>query len=1330
MTRQIFPLMLITILMGVWNVASAQNILTDAEPILENATEALSAGAVSVIPDNENGAESVQSIVPMNVPLAEPLMEVNTTDDADYFVLSLPPVQETLEPKLDVVVVCDTSATMNGKFREDQLSVLNDVVNSLNSPDRVQIFAADISTFPMVPSLSDPKSTEVQDGIAKLTKRTPLGSMDFGKAINAAKGAFDSASDATRVIVFIGQGSSRAKLIAAKDLADLGDALAKDHVSMDAVALGPNVDPTVLKTLASKSGGMVVSNEDANYADFPNMIRRKVAWTAGEPKHNFQAVYPVKVPPLRSDRETIVIGKANKGIGPGTFRFNLEDGNEESVNYVPQTVAGSNITEMVEKVEKSNGSWLPLENWNDYQNVNHLFDQKVDAILAQVDDLINGKTFDLDTADSIISEAVKKYPSNPEVLEYVRIIDDLKRQNADAVKTFITPETGELQREVIAQDVATQRARFQVQDEIGKARQVMANNPEEAIEILMAVQSQLSIKGLPPEDLDTLTKQVQSSIREAKSREEALAIKQAEDRTRLMEMRERQIALDNAKTEEQNIQQMMRRFDSLMDEGKYRDAEESAAAAVLAKDPDNQAAIVGTLTARYRGYEEQNRRVNVLRQKGFVDAFYQAELGAVPFPDDPPVVYPDSEVWKRLTEKRVEKYSSMDLAQQSPVDKKLMESLKEETSVSAFDTPLNEVIDKLKEQHGIEIQLDKTALEEESIDSEMPITLDVHGISLAAALRLMLTSNQMMYVIEDEVIKITTQTKAEESLSTRVYPVADLVIPIQNLPPMNGGMGGGMLGNNAGMGGMGGGFGGMMGGAGGGMGMGGMGMGGMGGGMGGFMNNGEALRRANAINKATGGAFFSFKEEVKPAKNAKKAQKKASASKWNQYFAEMANADEETVKESQAKVREVIRQMKSEKRFADIIVVLNAAITNNQIQPWMYETLAIAMVMDNRPAEDVERAYLSALEFCEDPNQMLLIGVFMEKMGYTERALTIYEQLGKMFPDSIQPFVAALNLARRPDVDSVEMMKWASLGLLRQEVEPEDKPDWDAALLCAKAISARLEAEGKTEDAKAFAKDLENALQRDCVVTVSWTGDADIDLFVEEPNGSLCSLMNRRTVGGGFIESNGFTKDGGRDVSSKASEKYICSQGFPGTYRVMAKRVYGDVTGNKVVVEGTIHYGTGEAKTIKTAIPLENDMCAIEFALDEGRRTEALETARLNTAIAKGKESQIAQKLFANVDHKAMADYAASGEGGLVPGFVNLSGAVGYMPVIWTLKPGATYGATGVVSADRRYVRISVAPSFSSIKSVKTFNFVTGDSNDNSSMYGGGSGGGNRGSSY
>jgi hypothetical protein len=69
-------------------------------------------------------------------------------------------------------------------------------------------------------------------------------------------------------------------------------------------------------------------------------------------------------------------------------------------------------------------------------------------------------------------------------------------------------------------------------------------------------------------------------------------------------------------------------------------------------------------------------------------------------------------------------------------------------------------------------------------------------------------------------MKITTSASAADKLSTRVYPVGDLVIPI--ITP-RGGMG--MMGGMGGMrGGMGGGMGGgMMGGMGGGM-MGGMGM--------------------------------------------------------------------------------------------------------------------------------------------------------------------------------------------------------------------------------------------------------------------------------------------------------------------------------------------------------------------------------------------------------------------------------------------------------------------------------------------------------------------------
>ena len=57
-------------------------------------------------------------------------------------------------------------------------------------------------------------------------------------------------------------------------------------------------------------------------------------------------------------------------------------------------------------------------------------------------------------------------------------------------------------------------------------------------------------------------------------------------------------------------------------------------------------------------------------------------------------------------------------------------------------------------------------------------------------------------------------------------------------------------------------------------------------------------------------------------------------------------------------------------------------------------------------------------------------------------------------------------------------------------------------------------------------------------------------------------------------------------------------------------------------------------------------------------------------------------------------------------GALGIGGAVGYQPIIQILPSGRTLGVTGVISADRRYVRISSAPFFSTIGDVTTFTFA------------------------
>ncbi len=107
---------------------------------------------------------------------------------------------------------------------------------------------------------------------------------------------------------------------------------------------------------------------------------------------------------------------------------------------------------------------------------------------------------------------------------------------------------------------------------------------------------------------------------------------------------------------------------------------------------------------------------------------------------------------------------------------KIKQALDSATQVEFVETPLQDVIDYLKDCYHIEIQLDAKALKDVGVDPTTPITKNLKGISLWSALELMLRELKLTYVIQDEVLLITTPKEAASHLTTKVYPVADLVV--------------------------------------------------------------------------------------------------------------------------------------------------------------------------------------------------------------------------------------------------------------------------------------------------------------------------------------------------------------------------------------------------------------------------------------------------------------------------------------------------------------------------------------------------------------------------
>ena len=239
-------------------------------------------------------------------------------------------------------------------------------------------------------------------------------------------------------------------------------------------------------------------------------------------------------------------------------------------------------------------------------------------------------------------------------------------------------------------------------------------------------------------------------------------------------------------TQDQNkVKQLMDRFDSLIAEGRQQLAEEAAVEAQKIVDrslPSAQPTLrIAAHDVRFLGNDDEITAVRVAKQKGFVDATFQTEASHVPTTDDPPIVYQDAEVWKELTARRREKFGGTELSRRSPTEKKIEEALKRPTQIEFVETPLKDVVEYLKDLHHIEIQLDSAALKEAGVDESTPVTKNLKGISLRSALKLLLGELQLKYVIHNEVLLITSAAKAEsgEYMTTKVYPMADVVLPIK-----------------------------------------------------------------------------------------------------------------------------------------------------------------------------------------------------------------------------------------------------------------------------------------------------------------------------------------------------------------------------------------------------------------------------------------------------------------------------------------------------------------------------------------------------------------------
>jgi hypothetical protein len=220
-----------------------------------------------------------------------------------------------------------------------------------------------LNAVPLTKTFVAPGSKELADAVAALDARVPLGATDMKKAIATAAESFQGESKNARAVVYLGDGRSAANLVTSPELDDLSKKLASAHISVSSYIVGSQPDARILGALAGRTGGVLVEDK-AELAgpkageQLAAAVDAAVLWpTAVKWPAEMTEVFPKQAPPLRLDRDSVVVGQF-KGKGPFEVQYEVETpAGPEKLNFtatVPEAAGDKNsyLTALVKWAEK------------------------------------------------------------------------------------------------------------------------------------------------------------------------------------------------------------------------------------------------------------------------------------------------------------------------------------------------------------------------------------------------------------------------------------------------------------------------------------------------------------------------------------------------------------------------------------------------------------------------------------------------------------------------------------------------------------------------------------------------------------------------------------------------------------------------------------------------------------------------------------------------------------------------------------------------------------------------------------------------------------------
>ncbi len=819
----------------------------------------------------------------------------------------LPAVAGTTEH----VLLVDTSASQAGAHRKQGLGVLEGYLARLGKNDVVSLYAVDSDVKPLTKGFVPAGSADLKSAVVAIKRRIPLGASNLMPALRSAING--ATTDSRRVVTYIGDGMSTSQLIDPATMRKYVEECRDARVVVSAYAVGPRTDLVLLGILAHQTGGVLMIDEVIDDTrSTAKDLGGDLALAQSQPvlyvkgllgKPELTNLLPAAVPPLRSDRTTVLLGRGTLpeqlavevagtvGTARQTINWQLERPEPLAINAflvglrsmaeadrgLSVPTAGDDLLLLARNEhEKSVSGMVELAKQalfrKDLKAAEELAwaaktadpsDRDAKALVRETaiaraagvaTTEVSDKTLVVAQADAAeapeapAAEATTEAPAAEAATEAPAAEAPAEGSTeempaaveavADDAATPAAPPAGDLlDRERELRSLRGEALRREVNSLLDSVRNVMNEDPDAALaevkRMLSTVDSALDVDPAIRSNLRSRLARMRDAVAGRRTTLEEERIRRAE---REAAIRAQKNLVDLTVQRERRLEQLIDRVRSLLTEGflgnelAFEEAE-AVSRAAWELSPYSGVTAAAIFDSEAAGQLDKAERLRYLRADKFLETLYQVELSHVPFPDEPPVLWPAAEVWQAITKRR-KKWASVDLKKYDKKEEAIRAMLDEPVECSFQEIPLREAITSLKDQlrgktkrpgddpaddltaeeerrlqeelrQGVNIWFDEKAISDDgTVSLDDPVSLELSGVSFKTVLKLLLQPRGLTWLIEDQVLKITTQTESDAKLQTRVYPVGDLVIPI--VTPMQGGLGQG-VGGAGGLGGGGGG---------------------------------------------------------------------------------------------------------------------------------------------------------------------------------------------------------------------------------------------------------------------------------------------------------------------------------------------------------------------------------------------------------------------------------------------------------------------------------------------------------------------------------------------